>query len=141
MRESRVRKPFLRSEARSSGLKFGKYCSTVRLFTVNLPEPARRNTRAIDSLRRPVPRNQLVPAMGVPVELNAPPQLSTAPRCSGPATSRFGLLPTRRRKAPQRAETLGTLPVPNCWRLEYRRLLHPPEQQSPDSAAQPLGCA
>src|SRR6266478_2653515 len=133
MRESRVRKPLVRSEGRSSGLnfamardnpmrtapacpptpppravtttstwsarlvnfngsvasyfhaKFGKYCSTVRLLIVNLPEPARKNTRAIDSLRRPVPRNQFVPAMGVPVELNAPPQLPTAPRCLGPA--------------------------------------------------------
>jgi hypothetical protein len=46
---------------------------------VNLPDPARKNTRAIDSLRRPVPRNQFVPAMGVPVELNDPPQLQTAP--------------------------------------------------------------
>src|SRR5690242_21185000 len=57
--------------------KFGKYCSTVRLFTVNLPEPARKNTRAMDSLRRPVPRNQFVPAMGVPEELNDPPRLQT----------------------------------------------------------------
>src|SRR6201993_5464426 len=57
--------------------KFGKYCSTVRLLTVNLPEPARKNTRAMDSLRRPVPRNQFVPAMGVPVELNDPPKLQT----------------------------------------------------------------
>src|ERR1700704_3350917 len=40
--------------------KFGKYWSTVRPFTVNLPEPGRRNTRAMDSLRRPVPRNQVL---------------------------------------------------------------------------------
>src|SRR5712671_3393621 len=65
--------------------KFGKESSTVRLFTVNLPEPARRNTRAIDSLRRPVPRNQFVPAMGVPVELNDPPKLTDSPGKPEPA--------------------------------------------------------
>src|SRR5260370_29271380 len=58
----------------------------------------------MDSLRRPVPIIQFVPAMGVPVELNDPPQLQTAPPAHGLQTSRFGLLPTRRRKAPQRAE-------------------------------------
>src|SRR5260370_39762488 len=58
----------------------------------------------MDSLRRPVPIIQFVPAMGVPVELNDPPQLQTGPPAQGLQTSRFGLLPTRRRKAPQRAE-------------------------------------
>src|SRR5450432_78040 len=56
--------------------KFGKYCSAVRPFTVNLPEPARRNTRATDSLRRPVPRIHVcLPMMGEPVELNVPPKI------------------------------------------------------------------
>src|SRR5260221_4557577 len=73
--------------------KFGKYCSTVRLFTVNLPVPACKKTRAMDSLRRPVPRNQFVPAMGVPVELNDPPQLQTAPRNSGPANFTLRVAP------------------------------------------------
>ena len=50
--------------------KFGKYCSAVRPFTVNLPEPARRKTRATDSLRRPVPRIHVcLPTRGEPVEL------------------------------------------------------------------------
>src|SRR5260221_2639835 len=88
--------------------KFGKYCSTVRLFTVNLPEPARKNTRAMDSLRRPVPRNQFVPAMGVPVELNDPPKLQTVLhyrtiKLHASVYPLAGLLPTPRRKAPQRA--------------------------------------
>src|ERR1700741_4166246 len=64
--------------------KFGKYWSTVRLFTVNLPEPARKNTRAMDSLRRPVPRNQFAPAMGVPVELNDTSSITDNPRLAGP---------------------------------------------------------
>src|SRR5713226_3813424 len=103
MRESRVRKPFLRSPARSSGLKresarespmrsapdwpptpppftvamtstefvvsvnfigstarlrqltLRKYSSAVRPLMEIFPEPNVRNTRATDSLRRPVP--------------------------------------------------------------------------------------
>src|SRR5260370_18646289 len=48
---------------------------------VNLPLPGRRNTRATDSLRRPVPRNQVcVPAKGVPVEPNVPPNDGWLPR-------------------------------------------------------------
>src|SRR5882724_7716061 len=39
----------------------------------------------MDSLRRPVPRNQFVPAMGVPVELNDPPKLPTVPGKPEPA--------------------------------------------------------
>src|ERR1700758_5385031 len=86
---------FSGSSASCFHAKFGKYCSAVRPFTENLPEPARKNTRAMDSLRRPVPRNQdFEPAMGVPVELNVPPRLDTT----------LGLLPTRLRKAPQCAE-------------------------------------
>src|ERR1700719_2886950 len=88
---------FSGSSASCFHAKFGKYYSAVRPLSVDLPEPARRNTRAIDSFRRPVPRNQdSVPAMGVPVELNVPPRLNTS----------LGLLPTRLRKAPQRAEKL-----------------------------------
>src|SRR5277367_2422506 len=56
---------------------FGKYCSVVRPFTVNLPLPARKNTRATDSLRRPVPMIQtLVPCSGETVVLNVPPRKS-----------------------------------------------------------------
>src|SRR6266852_5279795 len=77
----------------------------------------------MDSLRRPVPIIQFVPAMGVPVELNDPPQLQTAPPARGLQTSRFGLLPTRRRKAPQRAEQHLAYDPRQTWRLEYCRLL------------------
>src|SRR5260370_21967139 len=59
--------------------KLGKYSSTVRLLIVNLPQPARKNTRAIDSLRPPLPRNQFVPPLRRPVELKPPPQLHTPP--------------------------------------------------------------
>src|SRR5260221_6686054 len=52
--------------------KFGKYTSAVRLLIVNLPLPARRNTRATDSLRRPVPWNQVFEVAGDSV-LNCPP--------------------------------------------------------------------
>src|SRR5258707_13390886 len=45
----------------------------------------------MDSLRRPVPRNQFVPAMGVPVELNDPPKLPTVPVSRNLQTSRLGL--------------------------------------------------
>src|ERR1700688_890793 len=55
---------------------FGKYSSAVLPFILNLPEPARRKTRATDSLRRPVPRIQVcLPMRGEPVELNVPPKL------------------------------------------------------------------
>src|SRR5438270_5810583 len=71
--------------------KFGKYCSTDRLFTVNLPDPARRKTHAMDSLRRPVPRNQFVPDVGEALELNIPPSdTDTGPKLPGRRTSRLG---------------------------------------------------
>src|ERR1700732_4201157 len=189
IRESRVRKPFLRSEARSSGLnfasardnpirtapacpptpppfavtttstcsarlvnfngsmascfqaKFGKYCSTVRLLMVNLPDPARRNTRATDSLRGPVPRNQFVPAMGVPVELNDPPRLQTVPHSRTRKLHASGC-PLPRAGPPRRVNSL----LDEGRHRNVRQNLHtnrnletgmlqaanPPEQQSPN---------
>src|SRR5438128_1982608 len=56
--------------------KFGKYCSTGRPFTVNLPEPGRTKTRAMDSLRRPVPWNQVL-LNGVLLDAS---ELKTPPR-------------------------------------------------------------
>src|SRR5258707_2744745 len=87
----------------------------------------------MDSLRRPVPRNQFVPAMGVPVELNDPPKLPTVPVSRNLQTSRLGLLPTRRRKAPQRAEKrLANYFLPQGAKQETGILqaANPPEQQS-----------
>ena len=182
MRESRVRKPLLRSAGRSSGLKreiardkpmrtapacpptpppfavqttstwsrqirelqrlerrhastrnSGNTDPAVRPLTVNLPEPARRNTRATDSLRRPVPRIHDSCPRGANQSnstflLIQTTQMRTAD--SQTAKDRHqhvslpyctGWHPTRRRKAPQRAEK----PVwTERWRLEYRRLLH-----------------
>src|SRR5260370_1380370 len=126
--------------------KFGKYCSTVRLLIVNLPEPARKNTRAIDSLRRPVPRNQFVPAMGVPVELNAPPQLQTVPVKPEPAN--FTLRFTRPGRVAPYSTKEGTATcgktlaryLRQTWRLEYCRLLTYQNNNPRISVAQPLCC-
>src|ERR1700675_4429612 len=102
---------------------FGKYSSAVLPLILNLPEPARRNTRATDSLRRPVPRIQVcLPMRGEPVELNVPPKLKTK------------TVHEKSTKAIQRhlVRVSRKTPMENSWRLEYCRLLHPPEQQSPN---------
>src|ERR1700730_5945540 len=102
---------------------FGKYSSAVLPFTLNLPEPARRKTRATDSLRRPVPRIQVcLPMRGELVELNVPPKLQNKNSCEI-RRKRF-----RRHLVPVSLETQ----MENSWRLEYCRLLRPPEQQSPN---------
>src|ERR1700693_4259287 len=68
---------------------FGKYSSAVLPLILNLPEPARRKTRATDSLRRPVPRIQVcLPARGEPVELNVPPKFQNK-TCARKSMARF----------------------------------------------------
>src|SRR5262249_30935196 len=80
--------------------KFGKYCSIGRPFTVNLPEPGRTNTRAMDSLRRPVPWNQvLLDASALKTSSQKYFQLNSRKDSTADSMAIFGLnpfeLPTR----------------------------------------------
>src|SRR5712664_120035 len=103
---------------------FGKYCSTVRRLIVNFPVPARRKTRATDSLRRPVPRNHACdPARGVPVEPNVPPQTQRHQHTSSVDSSpqlHNAWLPA---KAPLRKEQLRAEKIQSSLQRHRLRLL------------------
>jgi hypothetical protein len=99
-------------------------------FTVNLPDPARRNTRAIDSLRRPVPRNQELPPRGDALELNVPPK--SKPSTQRETTkdpyfdtisgfTRFAWLPTSTKEG---TATSGKTHLDHYVETECCRLLH-----------------
>src|SRR5262249_31596727 len=81
--------------------KLVKYTSTGRPFTVNLPPPGRKNTRATDSLRRPVPWNHvLLSETGIPAVLNTPPLATRKPSLYGPRQLGRRTQKTSRRFAP-----------------------------------------